>query len=243
MDYAILETGKEKGGSAAMAKRVLSLILCLMMFVLLIPSAAMAWDGIVAVTLDPGDTVIDICRIYGTDYYEAKDLILILNGFEEEWQLGVLYPGNTILIPVKYNPEPDYDEAENEDTAPEDAVLFYVIPYTIQNGDTIDNIYSRWGLRYETYADMIRSLNGVLDLDSLAVGTTYYLPTTWENTRTAASSVAVACHIMRYGENAYDVFYDYGINYNRYYTILQSINGWRDLSAIGAGDQLLIPVV
>lgn len=225
-----------------MAKRILSLVLCLTMFVLLIPAAAMAWDGVIAVTLERGDTVYDICRSFGVDYYEARDTILLLNGFEEEWQLGTLYPGNTILLPVNYATEPAA-EPVYEETVPADSVLFYVIPYTFRNGDTIESVYSRWGLRYETYAGMIRSLNGVLDLDSLTVGTTYYLPTTVENIGNAGFCVAAVCHVMRYGENAYDVFSDYGVNYSRYFTILQAFNGWRDLSKLGAGDQLLIPVV
>lgn len=225
-----------------MAKRLLSLILCLTIFVLLVPAAAMAWDGIVAVTLEAGDTVYDICRAYGIDYYEARDVILALNGFDEEWQLGTLYPGNTIVLPVNYSMTETYNAPAPEDAFPADAVLFYVVPYTIHNGDTIENVYQRWGLRYETYAGMIRSLNGVQNLDALTVGTTYYLPTTLENVQ-PGFAVAVVCHVMRYGENAADVFYDYGINYGRYSNILLAFNGWRDLTRLSVGDQLLIPVV
>ena len=225
-----------------MVKRMLSLILCLTIFVLLVPAAAMAWDGIVAVTLEAGDTVYDICKAYGVDYFEAKDIILALNGIDEEWQLATLYPGNTILLPVNYGVTQTYNAPAPEEEIPADAVLFYVVPYTIHNGDTIENVYNRWGLRYETYAGLIRSLNGVEDLDALSVGTTYYLPTTAENVQTA-SPVAVVCHIMRYGENAADVYYDYGINYGRYSNILMAFNGWRDLTRLGVGDQLLIPIV
>ena len=243
-------------------KRVLSLVLCLALFVLLVPAAAMAWDGIVAVTLEPGDTVYDICQSYGMNYYEVKDAIMQLNGIDEEWKLGALYPGNTILIPVNYsapavyvdpvyvdpvyvnqtyyaNPvyvQPVYEPAE-------DTVLCYVVPYVIRYGDSIQNIYSRWGLRYENYAAMIRSLNGVDNLDSLVVGATYYLPTTWGNFDPNGFYVTVINHVMRYGESAYDVFFDFGINYNRYYTILECFNGWRDLTRLAAGDRLLIPVV
>ena len=243
-------------------KRVLSLILCLALFVLLVPAAAMAWDGIVAVTLEPGDTVYDICQSYGMNYYEVKDFIMQLNGIDEEWKLGALYPGNTILIPVDYsapafyvdpvyvdpvyvnqtyyaNPvyvQPSYEPVE-------DSVLCYVVPYIIRYGDTIQDIYNRMGLRYENYAAMIRSLNGVDNLDSLVVGATYYLPTTWGNFDPNGFYVTVINHVMRYGESAYDVFFDFGINYNRYYTILECFNGWRDLTRLAAGDHLLIPVV
>lgn len=225
-----------------MVKRLLSLILCLTMVVLLIPATAMAWDGVVAVLIEQGDTVYDICRSYGIDYYEARDVILALNGFDEEWQLGTLYPGNTILLPVQYGVTETYNAPAPEEDFPADSVLFYVVPYTIHNGDTIENVYMRWGMRYETYAGLIRSLNGVQDLDSLVVGTTYYLPTTLEHVE-PGFAVAVVCHIMRYGENAADVFYDYGINYGRYSNILMAFNGWRDLTRLNVGDQLLIPVV
>ena len=258
-------------------KRILSLILCLALFVLLVPAAAMAWDGIVAVTLEPGDTVYDICQRYGTNYYDAKDSIMQLNGIDEEWKLGAMYPGNTILIPINYsapavyvdpvygNPvytEPVYVSPAYVDPVyvnqtyyanpvyvqpvyepAEDTVLCYVVPYVIRYGDSIQNIYSRWGLRYENYAAMIRSLNGVDNLDSLVVGATYYLPTTWGNFDPNGFYVTVINHVMRYGESAYDVFFDFGINYNRYYTILECFNGWRDLTRLSAGDRLLIPVV
>ena len=107
-----------------MAKRLLSLILCLTIFVLLVPAAAMAWDGIVAVTLEAGDTVYDICRAYGIDYYEARDVILALNGFDEEWQLGTLYPGNTIVLPVNYSMTETYNAPapEDEEDAESDGV-------------------------------------------------------------------------------------------------------------------------
>ena len=48
---------EKRRGDLAMAKRLLSLILCLTIFVLLVPAAAMAWDGIIAETLEAGDTV------------------------------------------------------------------------------------------------------------------------------------------------------------------------------------------
>ncbi len=243
-------------------KRVLSLVLCLALFVLLVPAAAMAWDGIVAVTLEPGDTVYDICQSYGMNYYEVKDFIMQLNGIDEEWKLGALYPGNTILIPVDYSAPAFYVDPVYVDPVyvnqtyyanpvyvqpvyetPEDSVLCYVVPYVIRYGDSIQSIYNRWGLRYENYAAMIRSLNGVENLDSLVVGATYYLPTTWGNFDPNSFYVTVINHVMRYGESAYDVFFDFGINYNRYYTILECFNGWRDLTRLSAGDRLLIPVV
>ena len=65
-------------------KRVLSLILCLALFVLLVPAAAMAWDGVVAVTLDWGDTVYDICSSYGLNYNDVKGVIMQLNGFDAD---------------------------------------------------------------------------------------------------------------------------------------------------------------
>ena len=248
-------------------KRILSLVLCLALFVLLVPAAAMAWDGIVAVTLEQGDTVYGICQSYGLNYNDVKDIIMQLNGIDEEWKLGALYPGNTILIPANFSmPLVNVDPVYAEQTyyanpvyvqptyvqptyvqpvyeVPEDSVLCYVVPYVIRSGDSIQKIYNRWGLRYETYAALIRSLNSVENLDSLVVGATYYLPTTWENVNPNSFYVTVINHVMRYGENAYDVFFDFGLNFNRYYTILECFNGWRDLTRLSAGDRLLIPVV
>lgn len=125
--------------------------------------------------------------------------------------------------------------------AEEDEVAYYVIPYVIQKGDSMAHIYELWGLRFEKYADMIRVLNGVEDLDLLFVGAIYLLPTTLENLQTDVY-ITVMSHMMRAGETAYDVFAAYGIDYNENIARLQNYNGGADLTKLRVGDRLYIPV-
>ena len=35
-----------------------------------------------------------------------------------------------------------------------DEVEYYVIPYVIQKGDMLTDVYWRWGLKFEDYADL-----------------------------------------------------------------------------------------
>ena len=122
-----------------------------------------------------------------------------------------------------------------------DQIEYYVIPYVIQKGDSIAHIYQLWGLRFEKYADAIRALNGVDDLDLLFIGAIYLLPTTAENLQTDVF-VTVVSHQMCAGETAYDVFSAYGIDYNHNIARLQNYNGGIDLTRINIGDKLLIPL-
>lgn len=123
----------------------------------------------------------------------------------------------------------------------EDQIEYYVIPYEIQKGDSLENVYRLWGLRFEKYADMIRSLNGVDDLDLLFIGAIYLLPTTEENLQTDVYTTVVS-HVMHAGETAYDVFSSYGIDYNQNIPRLQNYNGGADLTRLNVGDKLYIPL-
>ncbi len=123
-----------------------------------------------------------------------------------------------------------------------DEVEYYVIPYVIEKGDTIAHIYWLWGLRFENYAEDIKSLNSVDNLDLLYVDAVYLLPTTASNLKTDTYTTVMA-HIMRSGETAYDVFASYGVDYNSHIERLQRYNGGRDLTRIEAGEKLLIPLI
>lgn len=123
-----------------------------------------------------------------------------------------------------------------------DTVEYYVIPYMIVKGDMLTDIYWRWGLKFEDYADDIRSLNFVENLDLLYVGAIYLLPTSVNNVKTEEFTKVMA-HTMRRGETAYDVFSAYGIDYYEYLPKLKSYNQGRDLTKIEAGEKLLIPII
>ena len=123
-----------------------------------------------------------------------------------------------------------------------DEVEYYVIPYVIVKGDMLTDVYWRWGLKFENYADDIRSLNFVDNLDLLYVGAIYLLPTSVNNVKTEEYTKVMA-HTMKRGETAYDVFTAYGIDYYENLPKLKSYNHGNDLVKIAAGEKLLIPII
>ena len=123
-----------------------------------------------------------------------------------------------------------------------DEVEYYVIPYVIVKGDMLTDVYWRWGLKFENYADDIRSLNFVDNLDLLYVGAIYLLPTSVNNVKTEEYTKVMA-HTMKRGETAYDVFTAYGIDYYENLPKLKSYNHGNDLTKIAAGEKLLIPII
>ena len=123
-----------------------------------------------------------------------------------------------------------------------DEVEYYVIPYVIVKGDMLTDVYWRWGLKFENYADDIRSLNFVDNLDLLYVGAIYLLPTSVNNVKTEEYTKVMA-HTMKKGETAYEVFTSYGIDYYENLGKLKSYNHGNDLTKITAGEKLLIPII
>lgn len=126
-----------------------------------------------------------------------------------------------------------------------DKVKYYVIPYVIEKGDSIGHIYWLWGLNYMNYLEDILSLNYIddsSDLDLLFVGSTYLLPTTVANVKTATYTTVMS-HVMQRGETVYDVCTLYGIDYNDSQKTLERYNYGRDLSKVEAGQELLIPLL
>ena len=123
-----------------------------------------------------------------------------------------------------------------------DEVEYYVIPYVIVKGDMLTDVYWRWGLKFKNYADDIRSLNFVDNLDLLYVGAIYLLPTSVNNVKTEEYTKVMA-HTMKKGETAYEVFTSYGIDYYENLGKLKSYNHGNDLTKISAGEKLLIPII
>ena len=223
-----------------MKKRLVSVLLTVVMVFAMVPffaQTAYAAGDYFTVTLKKGDTVYSLCQSYGLDYNVEKNTIMVLNGMDREGQLSQLRAGDTIKLPSGKTAAPTRNVISCNDW-----IEYYVIPYVIQKGDSIANVYWLWGLRFENYAEDIKSLNGVENLDLLYVGAIYLLPTTESNLKTDVYTTVMG-HVMQPGETAYDVVTSYGIDYNANLPKLRSYNRGADLSKIQAGQTLLIPLV
>ena len=188
-------------------------------------------------TIQKGDTVLKLLEARGRDYDTDRFVVMVLNRMYRESQMEVLSIGDTIRIP----------KAESELTgdtpnliSKEDDIAFFVIPYKIQKGDTLKNIYKLWGLSYLQNADMIRALNPGKNPDKLAVGEIYNLPTSEENLKTN-NYTTVMSHILLEDETPVSVFLRYGIDLEEKKTDLEQYNP--SLNHMEEGDELLIPLL
>lgn len=226
----IWEVGKMK-------KRLVSVCL----FVCLIASlfcafglTASADSSYFSVKLKSGDTVSSVCTANGINFEKNKNLIMVLNNMSKEADLNSLCAGSTIKLPTA-------STVSNKSIISGDKVKYYVIPYVIQQGDSIAHVYWLWGLRFENYQEDIKAINEREDLDLLYVGDTYLLPTTEANVKTGTYTTVMS-HVMKSGETAYDVFSAYGIDFNEQQTKLERYNLGQDLTKINVGSELLIPL-
>jgi len=221
-----------------MTKRSVSLVLCIFIIASLFCGfglSASADSTYFTVKLKSGDTVSSVCTANGINYEKNKNLIMVLNNMTKEAELSSMAAGATIKLPT-------ISSINNKSIISSDKVKYYVIPYVIEQGDTIAHVYWLWGLRFENYQEDIKSINQVDDLDLLWVGTTYLLPTTEANVKTGTYTT-VMTHLMKSGETAYDVFSAYGIDMNENEEILERYNYGKDLTKLNAGSELLIPLL
>ena len=220
-----------------MKMRLFSFIVCILLVSSLFCSfaiSASAASSYFTVKLEYGDTVTSVCTENGINFEKNKNLIMVLNNMTKESELDSLRAGTKIKLPSP-------SSVSSKSAISGDKVKYYVIPYVIEKGDTIANVYWLWGLRFENYQEDIKAINQVKDLDLLYVGSTYLLPTTESNVKTGTYTTVMS-HIMKSGETAYDVFSTYGIDMKENLEKLERYNLGRDLTKLSAGSELLIPL-
>ena len=228
---------KYSNEAIAMKKKFLSIFVCVCIISSIFCAMsvnAFAASDYFSVKVKSGDTITSICKNNKIDFEDNKHLIMVLNDMSKEAELDKLSVGDTIKLPTK-------SAMTGKGSISGDKVKYYVIPYVIESGDYISNIYWLWGLKYENYLEDIKALNYTDDLDILWVGSTYLLPTTEANVKTG-NYTTVMTHTLKSGETAYDVFSSYGIDYEDNQKKLERYNLGRDLTKLSTGDELLIPI-
>ena len=219
-----------------MLRRIMRHAICFCLFAAMFCGfgvSASADTGYFSVKLKLGDTVTSVCEANGIDFEDNKNLIMVLNNMSKEAELNSLRAGTVIKLPSS--------SSVNSSIISKDKVKYYVIPYVIESGDYIANIYWLWGLRFENYQEDIKALNGKDDLDLLYIGDTYLLPTTEANVKTGNYTTVMA-HEMQKGETVYDVCNAYDIDYVENEKLLKRYNLGRDLTEFSVGDEFLIPL-
>ena len=221
-----------------MVKRNLALALCILMFVSLIPCVAFAAEDYDTVTIQKGNTVLNLLEARGRDYETDRYVVMVLNRMYRESQLEVLSIGDTIKIPKA---KADIKGETPNLISEADVIEYFVIPYKIQKGDTLKKVYQLWGMSYLENADLIKSLNPGKNPDKLSVGELYNLPTTEKNLKTN-NYTTVMSHVLLKDESPKSVFARYGIDFSAKEADLQQYN-LIPFSQMKESDKLLIPLV
>lgn len=240
------------------------------MFFSVFAVSAFAEPAVTTVTLGKGETVFGICQKYGVDYNTYKNLMMALNGVTDEGQFGKMPAGSKIAVPVsqaaaaaisgcgssgsgsagtaKPSAKPGKPAVPKKPvgvagTVPfTDSISYYLVPYTIQPGDTISGIYERYDLSYKTYSALIMKLNNLSGFNKLKAGMKLLLPAPGV-TDASLVSYTVMAHTMKPGETVYSIVHSgYDMNFNDNQAMLKTVNGRDKLDSFRVGEQLFIAV-
>lgn len=205
-------------------------------------------------TIVSGDTLLQICNNSGLNFYTCQTAINKLNNFTSEAQYRKLYVGQVITLP-----------ASNEDAAKiassyvsggtgsstgstsgstgnvSGNVAYWLIPYTIQSGETITGVCNTLGISFSSYADLIKSINNISSWNRIPAGKTLLLPTAVKPAA-GISCYAVMAHQVTQGETTYGICQNYGISYTSNTSLLQTLNPKVSLTNIKYNTTLLVPV-
>lgn len=205
-------------------------------------------------TIVSGDTLLQICNNSGLNFYTCQTAINKLNNFTSEAQYRKLYVGQVITLP-----------ASNEDAAKiassyvsggtgssagsisgstgnvSGNVAYWLIPYTIQSGETITGVCNTLGISFSSYADLIKSINNISSWNRIPAGKTLLLPTAVKPAA-GISCYAVMAHKVTQGETTYGICQNYGISYTSNTSLLQTLNPKVSLTNIKYNTTLLVPV-
>jgi len=247
-----------------MKKRLISILLTVLMVMSLFSGMSVSAyaDNVVdssyykEYTLVEGDYVLRICQRMGIDYYTCKEAIMALNNITSENGFRYLSVGAKIKIPVSDahavaimkgqsvgNVGGNIGSANGSaDVAAKDAIAYYLIPYTMQRGETVLGVCNSLGINFNSNADLIQKINGIKSWSGVKAGATILLPTT-KTPAVGTTCYAVLAHKVASGETAYSICQNNGINYGSSTKMLEALNKSGNLANIKAGSTFYVPVV
>ncbi len=244
-----------------MKKRLISMLLAVLMVVSLFSGmslSAYADDGdIIEYTMQDGDTVYKVCTNLGLNYYTCQKAIMTLNGFTEQsfYHIPV---GKVIKLP-KSNAVATTIAASGSTvtnsttvgstttttttglTANGDSIAYWLVPYTMQRGETIYGVCNALGIKYNTYSDQIQKLNNLQSLAWVKAGQTLLFPSPVKPA-VGVSCYQVQAHKVTAGETVFSICNNAGVSYTGNIKLLQAMNNNSNLNNIKAGSTFYVPV-
>ena len=246
-----------------MKKRIISALLTVLMVMSLFTGlsvSAYADDEnpqVVEYTLKSGDYVLKLCGIQGINYFTCKDAIIKLNGLKSEDDFRFLAVGRVIKLPATDAAALTIISSGSTGTGStgssgatagtvsaakgSDTVAYYLIPYTIQRGETVAGICNSLGISFSNYADQIMKLNNISSWNKVAAGKTLLLPSP-KAPAVGTTCYQVVAHKIGSGETAYNMAASYGVDYGQNTKLLQALNNTSNLAKVKAGSTFYVPV-
>lgn len=248
-------------------RRFLSMLLCICMVMSLfvgITGTASADSGTFIHVVQNGEYLLRICKSYGLDYYQCRNAIMALNGFTSEAQLNALTVGQKIELPesnavaagIKTNTtvtttttttiggtttSTTTTTTTGSGLSNGDTIAYYLIPYTMRQGDSIASVCNQLGTSYSQYAELIKGINGIKNLNLVWAGKLVYFPT--NKAPSSGSYYAVVAHTVLSGEIMTNICKNFGTSYLSNYTMISGMNKGKNLNYIQAGSIVYVPAL
>ena len=237
--------------------RFISLLLCVVMIMSLFTGLAgpASADDVITHEVQSGEILMKICEKYGLNYYNSKNAIMALNGFTSEAQLGKLTVGQKLKLPASNAVAGTVSTSTAVVTsttvggttmtstsyvagaAAGGNVAFYLVPYTVKNGDTLNKICNELGSNYYYYSPVIQGINALGNPNQIYAGQVLLIPTA----SAAGATSAVVGHVVKAGETMSSIANQYGINYQAQRQLINGLNRRDNMDKIYVGQTVLVP--
>ena len=237
--------------------RFISLLLCVVMIMSLFTGLAgsASADDVITHEVQSGEILMKICEKYGLNYYNCKNAIMQLNGFTNENQLAKLTVGQKLKLPGSNAVAGTVSTTTATVTTTTvggttmtttsyglggvagGSAAFYLTPYTVKAGDTLNKICNELGSNYYYYAPVIQGINALANPNQIHAGQVLLIPTA----SAAGAASAVVGHVVQPGETMSSIANQYGINYQAQRQLINGLNRRDNMDKIYVGQTVLIP--
>lgn len=213
-------------------------------------------------TLKSGDTLLKVCNKLGLNWYSCQTAINKLNNISEA-QYRKLSVGQVITLPATNEDAVKIAKtnissgsttggtvitggtgstgSSTSGTASSVNAAYWLIPYTMQKGETVAGVCNVLGISFATYSEQIKTINNISKWSKVAAGKTLLLPSA-SAPAAGTSCYAVVAHQIQKGETTYSICNEYGVSYNANASLMQTLNKGTSLTNIKYGRTLYVPV-
>lgn len=210
-------------------------------------------------TVKKNENVYSICQKLGIDFYKNMNLISSVNGITN---YNAIQPGKLLKLPKPDVDYSGYKSGSSSSAAPAapssavtpsapssgkivipdgDYVALYLVPVTMQQGDTVYNLCRSLGISFNSYSEQIKTLNKIKSYSDVKAGTTLLLPSSTAPANTG-NAYKVMAHKVGSGDTAGKIVSAYNMNYNSNVEVLKALNNSSNLDKIKVGQIFYVAI-